>query len=96
MYAQSNLCGVHCTYCLALNFQEMGITEHYNEVLHILHDVFKHIFTGLEERYPDLLTIIRKQYASEPVQFTDEPCIIHWQDAISYLRETGLEVCVKL
>jgi aspartyl-tRNA synthetase len=96
MHAQSNLCDVCYTNCLTLNSQEMGITEHYDEVLHILHGVFKHIFTGLEERCPELLTTIRKQYASEPVQFTDEPCIIHWQDAISYLREAGLEVCVTI
>jgi hypothetical protein len=56
------LCKLHIhSACFDFKTQEMGITEHYDEVLHILHGVFKHIFTGLEERHPDLLSTIRKQ-----------------------------------
>jgi aspartyl/asparaginyl-tRNA synthetase len=30
---------------------EMAIGEHYNEVLQVTHNVFKHIFNGLETRW---------------------------------------------
>lgn len=39
--------------------------------------MFRHIFNGLEERYARELQVIREQYPSEPVQFTEEPLIIH-------------------
>lgn len=32
---------------------EMAIHGHYNEVLHVTHNMFKHIFNGLEQRYVD-------------------------------------------
>lgn len=38
------------------------------------------------------LATIRQQYDSEPVQFTDEPCILHWPEAMAMLREAGVEV----
>lgn len=43
------------------------------------------------DRYAKELSIIRQQYASEPVAFTDEPCILHWPEAIAMLRESGME-----
>ena len=73
---------------------EMAITEHYDETLHVAHNMFKHIFNGLEERYSKELAVIRQQYHSEPVQFTDEPCIVHWDDGMNMLKEAGEEVDV--
>jgi len=70
---------------------EMAIFEHYNEVLVILHKLFRHIFEGLEKRLPRELEVIRKQYYSTPVAFTEEPCIVHWEDAISWLKEAQVE-----
>ena len=35
--------------------------------------------------------MIRQQYASEPVAFTDEACILHWPEAMQMLREAGME-----
>jgi len=71
---------------------EMAITEHYEETLHVIHRMFKHIFNGLESRYSKELAIVRQQYPSSPVQFTDKPLIIHWHDAMQMLREAGHEV----
>lgn len=71
---------------------EMAVREHYNEVLVVVHNVFKHIFQGLETRYAKELKIIREQYESEAVAFTDAPCIVHWQEAIKMLRDAGMEV----
>ena len=53
--------------------------------------MFKYIFNGLEEHYSRELKIIREQYPSEPVQFTDKPVIIHWQEAMKMLKENGIE-----
>ena len=35
------------------------LTEHYNETLHVVHKMFRHIFDGLEERYARELAVIR-------------------------------------
>eukprot|EP00639_Heterosigma_akashiwo_P037992 CAMPEP_0194712190 /NCGR_PEP_ID=MMETSP0296-20130528/4371_1 /TAXON_ID=39354 /ORGANISM="Heterosigma akashiwo, Strain CCMP2393" /LENGTH=602 /DNA_ID=CAMNT_0039610541 /DNA_START=147 /DNA_END=1955 /DNA_ORIENTATION=- len=69
---------------------EMAITEHYNEVLVVMHRLFRHIFDGLEQRLPKELAAIREQYHSEPVTFTEEPCIIHWEEGIAMLRGAGV------
>lgn len=69
---------------------EMAITEHYDETLVVLHRMFRHIFNGLEARYGKELEIIRQQYPSEPVKFTEEPLIIHWWEAMEMLKEAGI------
>jgi hypothetical protein len=58
----------------------------------VIHELFRHIFTGLEERYAEELAIIRAQYPSEPVQFTDKPLVIHWAEGMQMLRDAGHEV----
>ena len=71
---------------------EMAIKEHYNEALGVLHRMFRHIFDGLEKRYARELEVIRQQYPSEPVRFTEEPLIIHWPEGMQMLRDAGQEV----
>ncbi|CAM9181459.1 unnamed protein product [Phaeothamnion confervicola] len=68
---------------------EMAVLEHYNEVLRVLHRAFAHIFSGLEARFAAELAAVRRQYASEPVAFTPDPCVVHWDDALRWLRESG-------
>ena len=51
---------------------EMAISESYIEALMVCHKMFKHIFDGLEDRYAKEMAVIREQYHSEPVQFTDK------------------------
>mmetsp|Transcript_19859 Transcript_19859/g.28397 ORF Transcript_19859/g.28397 Transcript_19859/m.28397 type:complete len:584 (-) Transcript_19859:2172-3923(-) len=68
---------------------EMAIKEHYNEALTVIHGLFRTIFDGLEQRYSKELAVIREQYPSEPVRFTDQPLIIHWPDAMNMLTEAG-------
>jgi len=70
---------------------EMAIQEHYNEALEVIHNMFKHIFTGMEERYAKELAIVRQQYASEPVRFTEKPCILHWDEGMKMLQDAGEE-----
>lgn len=71
---------------------EMAITEHYNEALAVIHQLFVDIFSGLERDFAKELAVIREQYPSQPVQFTASPLILHWNEAIAMLREAGHEV----
>jgi len=71
---------------------EMSIIEHYNEALYIIHNMFRTIFDGLESRYSKELQVIREQYPSEPVKFTDKPLILHWHEAMAMLKESGQDV----
>jgi len=73
---------------------EMAIKFHYNEALEVLHYLFRYIFEGLEIRYKDELAVIRQQYPSEPVQFTKDPLIVHWDEAMDMLRQAGHEVMI--
>mmetsp|Transcript_7911 Transcript_7911/g.13339 ORF Transcript_7911/g.13339 Transcript_7911/m.13339 type:complete len:516 (+) Transcript_7911:51-1598(+) len=68
---------------------EMEIFSHYNEVLSVLHYLFRYIFNGLEERYALELSVIRKQYPSEPALISEDPLIIHWHDAMDMLEGAG-------
>lgn len=71
---------------------EMEINCHYNETLVVMHNLFRHIFDGLELKYSRELEVIRSQYPSSPVVITDTPLIIHWQDGLTLLRREGHEV----
>lgn len=71
---------------------EMAIDDHYMETLEVIHTMFKHIFDGLETRLSKELAIIREQYASEPVTFTEEPCVIHWPEAMEILKDNGFDI----
>lgn len=71
---------------------EMSIKDHYMETLEVIHECFKHIFNGLESRHKKELDIIRQQYYSEPLTFTEEPCVIHWPEAQEILRGKGFDM----
>ena len=68
---------------------EMAIEDHYMETLEVIHNMFKHIFNGLESRWAKELKVIREQYDSEPVTFTEEPCVLHWPEAMELLKTEG-------
>jgi len=71
---------------------EMAIDDHYMETLEVIHKMFKHIFEGLESRFAKELEAIREQYPSEAVTFTEEPCVLHWPEAMDILEEKGFDV----
>lgn len=71
---------------------EMAIDDHYLEALDVVHSMFRHIFVGLETRWAKELSVIREQYASEPVTFTEEPCVLHWPEAMEILKEKGFDL----
>ena len=64
--------------------------------LPVLHDLFRHIFDGLEKHYAQDLAIVRQQYPSERVQFTEDPLIVHWPEAMEMLVEAGEKVCIGI
>jgi aspartyl-tRNA synthetase len=71
---------------------EMTIHDHYNEALQVVHGMFRHIFEGLERRWAKELAAVREQYHSEPVKFTNEPCVLHWPEAMAILRDQGFDM----
>eukprot|EP00908_Phaeocystis_cordata_P000971 Transcript_11050.p1 GENE.Transcript_11050~~Transcript_11050.p1 ORF type:complete len:602 (+),score=274.84 Transcript_11050:115-1806(+) len=72
---------------------EMEFAQHYNEVIGVLHTMFVHLFTGLEERCADELAAIRTQYPDgrDPPRFSEKPTVVHWEQAMEMLREAGEE-----
>ena len=54
--------------------------------------MFVNIFNGLEKNYSKELSIIREQYPSEPLIFTETPLIIHWNEGMELLRASGENV----
>jgi aspartyl/asparaginyl-tRNA synthetase len=71
---------------------EMAIDDHYMETLEVIHTMFRHIFTGLESRLAKELAVIREQYPSEPCTFTEEPCVLHWPEAMEILKDEGFDI----
>ena len=61
-------------------------------VLPVIHTLFRHVFTGLEQRYAKELAVVRQQYPSAPVRFTEKPLVLHWKDGIKLLQDAGVEV----
>ncbi|ORX67048.1 aspartyl-tRNA synthetase [Linderina pennispora] len=81
----------HLTEYIGLDV-ECAFREHYHEVMYMLGDMFVYIFKNLEERYAHELAIVRRQYASEPIQFSDKPLRLEYKDAVALLRKNGVEM----
>jgi hypothetical protein len=60
--------------------------------LKVLHRTFRHIFEGLETRYQKELSIIRKQFPSAPVKFSEKPLVVNWKEGIRMLNAAGHNV----
>jgi nondiscriminating aspartyl-tRNA synthetase len=68
---------------------EMAIDEHYHEVLRVLDNTFKHIFTGIYKKYRHEIDIVKRQYPHEDLVWLEQTPIIPFADAIRMLNETG-------
>ncbi|CAK9118648.1 unnamed protein product [Durusdinium trenchii] len=68
---------------------EMPIRWHYEEVIKVIHETLSTIFHRLEEEQQEELTIIRKMYPSEAPRFLEEPCVLHWEEAMELLSSNG-------
>jgi len=81
----------HLTEFVGLDL-EMAIKEHYHEVLDLFDELFVFLFDGLEKRYADEINVVRTQYPSEPLVYSKPSLRLQWPQAISMLREAGVEV----
>ena len=68
---------------------EMEIENHYHEILHLVHNLFKFMFDRLESKYKLDLSIIRKSYDYEPLVIPESPLILSFADAVKLLRDDG-------
>jgi aspartyl-tRNA synthetase len=66
---------------------EMAINLHYNEVIGVLHAMLTSIFDGLETRHAAEMAAIRAQFPSSVPRWTNEPCIVHWEEANEMLEK---------
>jgi aspartyl-tRNA synthetase len=58
----------HLTEFVGLDL-EMTIKEHYYEILDVAEEMFVHIFSGLIQRYPHFLDMVREQFPLEDLVF---------------------------
>ena len=65
---------------------EMAFTQHYDEVIGVLHNMFVAVFEGLEENLADDLAAVRAQYPSAAPRTTAAPCVVHWEEAMEMLE----------
>ncbi|KAI8319808.1 aspartyl-tRNA synthetase [Martensiomyces pterosporus] len=81
----------HLTEYIGLDL-ECAFREHYHEVMYMIGDMFIYIFKNLEERWAHELAIVRRQYPSEPIKFSDKPLKLEYKDAVALLRKNGVEM----
>ncbi|GKT34575.1 Aspartate--tRNA ligase, cytoplasmic [Aduncisulcus paluster] len=70
---------------------EMEIEEDYHEILTLYHNLFLHIFKGLNTVFAKELKAVDEQYPFEPFVFTEKPVIISFPEGVKMLREAGYE-----
>jgi aspartyl-tRNA synthetase len=71
---------------------EMAFQEHYHEVLHLLGQLFTHIFNGLAREYATEIKTIQHQYPFDDFEYPQEPLILEFPQAVELLRENGMQV----
>ncbi|CAG8501959.1 6189_t:CDS:10 [Diversispora eburnea] len=82
----------HMTEFVGLDL-EMAFEEHYHEVLDVLDELFRFIFTGLKSRYASEIETVKRQYPSADFEFHSEKTLkLEYKDAIKLLRENGKEI----
>src|ERR1700722_4713898 len=62
----------HMTEFIGLDL-EMAIEEHYHEVMELLDDLFKHIFSGLRSQYKKEIEVVRKQFPADEFKWREGP-----------------------
>ncbi|KAL7532638.1 hypothetical protein ACHAXR_004754 [Thalassiosira sp. AJA248-18] len=70
---------------------EMAISEHYDEVLDVLGDLFVHIFDGLKEKCGQELERVREQHGFDDLQYLKKTLKIDYATGCKLLREAGVE-----
>lgn len=70
---------------------EMAISEHYDEVLDVLGDLFVHIFDGLKERSGPELERVREQHGFDDLKYHKKTLKIDYATGCKLLREAGVD-----
>lgn len=70
---------------------EMAISEHYDEVLDVLGDLFVYIFDGLKEKCGSEIERIREQHGFDDLQYLKKTLKIDYATGAKLLREAGVE-----
>ncbi|CAA79536.1 Aspartate--tRNA ligase, cytoplasmic [Caenorhabditis elegans] len=81
----------HMTEFVGLDL-EMAFNFHYHEVMETIAEVLTQMFKGLQQNYQDEIAAVGNQYPAEPFQFCEPPLILKYPDAITLLRENGIEI----
>ena len=84
----------HLTEFIGLDL-EMTFHERYEEVIDFIEGLFKFIFAQLETRYARELTLVRKQFPSEPIRYllpNGEVLRLTFAEGIQLLREKGIQL----
>ncbi|KAL1521219.1 hypothetical protein AB1Y20_022768 [Prymnesium parvum] len=70
---------------------EMSFKLHYNEVIEVVHQMFVHMFDGLETTYAADLAAVRAQFPSSPPRWGASPCVVHWEEGMELLHSAGID-----
>lgn len=70
---------------------EMTISEHYDEVLDVLGELFVYIFDGLKKRCGSELERVREQHGFDDLQYLKKTLKIDYATGCRLLREAGIE-----
>ena len=81
----------HMTEFIGLDL-EMGIEEHYHEVLDLFDELFVSLFKGLETRFSREIEHVRQYYGGEPFKYKEKTLRLNFEDAIALLKENGVQL----
>ena len=74
---------------------EMTIKEHYNEIMTLIHEMFLHIFKGIEREYARELAAVREQFPFiNPFLYTEKPLWFTFPEAVKMLNDAGIKQSV--
>ncbi|KAI0704863.1 hypothetical protein BC835DRAFT_1315457 [Cytidiella melzeri] len=70
--AENSFTHRHMTEFMGLDL-EMAIEEHYHEVMELLDSLFKHMFSGLREKYKKEVDVVRKAFPADEFKWREGP-----------------------
>ncbi|KAL7535747.1 hypothetical protein ACHAWF_005258 [Thalassiosira exigua] len=70
---------------------EMAISEHYDEVLDVIGELFVFIFNGLKEHCAREIERVREQHGFDDLQYLEKTLKIDYATGCRLLREAGVE-----
>jgi len=82
----------HMTEFIGLDL-EMAIEEHYHEVMELLDDMLKSIFSGLRENYKKEIEVVQKQFPADDFKWREGPegtLKLTFKEATDILVEDGV------